>query len=58
MGIFIVQSNMINERIRGAFIMAKGCGSQMNEPKIKSEIYRDTCVMLDEKQNVTMTAAR
>lgn len=46
-----MQSNMINEKMRGAFIMAAGFTG-------KSEIYRDSCVMLDGKQNMTMTAAR
>ncbi len=37
MGTFIVQSNMINEKMSGAAAGFTG----------KSEIYRDSCVMLD-----------
>ncbi len=44
MGTFIVQSNMINEKMRGAFILAASLTG-------KSEIYRDSCVMLDHDSN-------
>lgn len=69
MGTFIVQSNMINEKIR-TFMMetlqssnewtrnysAKLCLEQ--NVHMKSEIYRDTCTILDEKQNEIMAAVR